>query len=405
MEYNAKDSAKANLTLNKIRHKIFRIIQIGNTEDAVSKLFDVFITVVILINLFIVFFDTTEASAAYTDILDAIEFVTVIIFTIEYLLRIFTADFLYPRERHIWGAEVRFIFSLYGLIDLLTFLPFYLPIMFPSGIVAFRMLRVIRIFRLFRVNAYYDAFNIITDVLKEKKNQIMSAVFIILLLILASSLIMFNLEHDAQPDKFKDAFSGIWWAVSTLLTVGYGDIYPITPAGRFVGIILVFLGVGIVAVPTGIISAGFVEQYTKIKSFSSSKNEHLINYISVKIDVAHPWSTKQLSELSLVPGVMIIAITRDGETFIPHRSTVLYPNDILIIGSTESAIDRHMRIKEVVIDPNHPWLNMRMDELDCPIDQMILLIKRGRNTITPAPNTIIRINDKVVVLTQAVGEM
>ena len=216
---------------------------------------------------------------------------------------------------------------------------------------------------------------------------------------------MFNLEHEAQPDKFKDAFSGIWWAVSTLLTVGYGDIYPITPAGRFVGIILAFLGVGIVAVPTGIISAGFVEQYTRIKSLSSEVNEHFINYITLTIGTSHPWSTKKIKELSLVPGVLIIAIIRDGETFIPHRTTILYPDDILIIGSSDSDHGRNVRIKEVLIDGNHPWLEMRIDELSLPAEQMIVFIKRGRNTVTPAPNTVIRREDKVVVYTQSVGEM
>ncbi|MFR2510874.1 MAG: ion transporter [Lachnospira eligens] len=87
------------------------------------------------------------------------------------------------------------------------------------------MFRVIRILRIFRVNSYYDALNVITEVIRRKRDQILSSVFIIVMLIIASSLCMYSLEHEAQPEVFKNAFSGIWWSVSTLLTVGYGDIY------------------------------------------------------------------------------------------------------------------------------------------------------------------------------------
>ena len=107
---------------------------------------------------------------------------------------------------------------------MLSFIPYYMPFFFPSGAVAFRMLRIIRIFRLFRINAYYDSLNVITEVIVGKKQQLLSSVFIILILMLSSSLCMYSLENKAQPEVFTNAFSGIWWAASTLLTVGYGDI-------------------------------------------------------------------------------------------------------------------------------------------------------------------------------------
>lgn len=119
------------------------------------------------------------------------------------------------------------------------------------------MLRIIRIFRLFRINAYYDSLNVITEVIVGKKQQLLSSVFIILILMISSSLCMYSLENKAQPEVFTNAFSGIWWAASTLLTVGYGDIYPVTTMGKIFGIFIAFLGVGMVAIPTGIISAGF----------------------------------------------------------------------------------------------------------------------------------------------------
>lgn len=121
-------------------------------------------------------------------------------------------------------ATIRFLVSFDGIVDLLTIIPAF----FLSGFVIFRMLRVSRVFHLFRLNAKYDSFNVITTVLYEKRNQIISSVFIVLILMLASSLCMYSVEHDAQPEVFRNAFSGIWWSMSTLLTIGYGDIYPIT---------------------------------------------------------------------------------------------------------------------------------------------------------------------------------
>ena len=100
------------------------------------------------------------------------------------------------------------------------------------------MLRIIRIFRLFRINSYYDSLNVIGEVIAGKKQQLMSSVFIILMLMLGSSLCMYSLEHEAQPEVFQNAFSGIWWAASTLLTVGYGDIYPVTTLGKMFGIFI-----------------------------------------------------------------------------------------------------------------------------------------------------------------------
>lgn len=130
----------------------------------------------------------------------------------------------------------------------------------------------------------YDSFNVITTVLYEKRNQIISSVFIVLILMLASSLCMYSVEHNAQPTVFRNAFSGIWWSMSTLLTVGYGDIYPITTFGRIMAICIAYLGVGVVAIPTGIISAGFVEQYQRKSSLSNLKNADIKEIAEVFID-------------------------------------------------------------------------------------------------------------------------
>ena len=224
-----------------IRKKIFTIISIGNKTDLASRIFDIALVIVIFCNLTVTLLSTFKWWDQYKSVLDTVEFVTILIFTVEYLLRLWTADFLYPRKTK-WAAILAFVISISGLIDLLTFLPYYLPIFFPAGAVAFRILRVVRIFRLFRVNAQNDAFSVILDVLYEKRSQLLFSIVLILIFMIAASLCMYDLEHEAQPEAFQNAFSGIWWSVSTLLTVGYGDIYPITIAGRVMAIFISFWG-------------------------------------------------------------------------------------------------------------------------------------------------------------------
>ncbi|MBO6066219.1 MAG: ion transporter, partial [Lachnospiraceae bacterium] len=135
--------------MEKTKKRIFHIIQIGTNDDFLSRAFDIFIVVMIFLNLFVTLFATFDVADNYKAVINVIEWVTVIIFTIEYLLRLWTASYLFPKKS-FWGAKLAFVVSFYGLIDLLSILPTYLPIVFPAGAVAFRMFRVIRIFRLFK---------------------------------------------------------------------------------------------------------------------------------------------------------------------------------------------------------------------------------------------------------------
>ncbi len=250
--------------MKNTKKRVYDIISIGNKSDTPSRVFDYFIVTMIFLNLAVTFLMTFDEMDRWDGIMKTIEFVTILIFTVEYILRLWTAEYIYPKESPA-RARVHFLCSILGLIDLLSILPFFLPMIFPAGVVAFRLFRVFRIFRLFRVNSQSDAFNVIVDVLIEKKNQLISSMSMIAIFLMAASLFMYGLEHDAQPENFKNAFSGIWWAVSTLLTIGYGDIYPVTVAGQVCAIIISFLGVLMVALPTGIISAGFVEHYSRAK--------------------------------------------------------------------------------------------------------------------------------------------
>ena len=279
---------------------------------------------VICANILVTFLQTFDELTFLFPAFHVIEVITILIFCVEYILRIWTADYLYP-DKNEFRSRLRFLISFDGIIDLLTILPFF----FLSGMVIFRMLRVARIFHLFRLNARYDSFNVITTVLYEKRNQIISSVFIVLILMLASSLCMYSVEHDSQPEVFRNAFSGIWWSMSTLLTVGYGDIYPITTLGRIMAICIAYLGVGAVAIPTGIISAGFVEQYQRKSSLSNIKEADIHEIAEVFVDKR--FAGKSVEEMEEAEQVTIFLILREDLSILPQKDTILKLNDIIVI--------------------------------------------------------------------------
>lgn len=381
-----------------VRKRIFDIIQIGNKEDLPSVAFDIGITVMILLNLFATLFSTFEASKPFAGVLNVIDIITVVVFTAEFILRIITADYLYPKRNPV-VARILFIFSFYGLIDLLTILPFYLPFIFPAGAVAFRMFRVVRIFRLFKINAQFDAFNVIINVLKEKRNQIFSCITMIIILTIASSLCMYSVEHEAQPDQFANAFSGIWWSVSTLLTVGYGDIYPVTTLGRIMAIIISFLGVGMVAIPTGIISAGFVEQFTKMKTLATSEEKHDVHFVVSDVSPDHPWVGKAVKEITLPPEVIVAVIYREDLMMIPKPNTVIEGNDRLILGSHfYEAEDDEVVFTEILIKSENPWVGKRIRDLDITRRELVVRIRRKGENIIPDGDTVIKSGDYILLI-------
>ncbi len=381
------------------KKRIYEIIRIGSDKDWISRLSDILSIALILTNLFIAIFETFDASAPYLTVLSRIEWVTVIGFTVEYILRVWTAEYLYTTVSR-QKAPFRYIFSLNGIVDLFSFLPYYLPVFFPSGMVAFRMFRLIRIFRLFRINAYYDALNVIGDVIRSKRDQLLSSTFILLVLMMAASLCMYSLEHDAQPDVFQNAFSGFWWAVSTLLTVGYGDIYPITTPGRILGIVITFLGVGIVAIPTGILSAGFVEQYTRLKSFNDYSLEADIRFVRLEVQENHPWLNQQVMDLPLPPGLILAVIYRDGDVVVPRGSTIIQQGDRIVLGAEGYQDDVGITLKELTLKEHHPWAGQEIRNLDISRQTLIVMVRRDGKVLIPNGSLTLLPGDTILLYTK-----
>ena len=247
-----------------MRRKIFEIIQPNRGQSIASRVFDVMITMLILLSVVSVFAVTFGLPRPVLRALYRFEQFASIVFSVEYLLRILTADMLYP-DKGFFASRVKYLFSAMALIDLAAILPFWIPMFLPCSMLALRALRLVRLLRILKLNRYFNAIRTLGDVLVAKKSELIGSLFFVVILMLVSSLLMFSVEHDAQPDVFRNAFSGLWWAVATLTTVGYGDIYPVTTLGRILGAFIAFSGIAALAIPTGIITAGLTEQIARNK--------------------------------------------------------------------------------------------------------------------------------------------
>lgn len=384
----------------KRRKRLFEIIEIGSNYDAVCWGYDFFNTFTIILNLTVsILYTFDNMELKYGPFLLTLERLTVAFFAIDFALRVYTARYMYPDVSQP-RAISKYLLSFSGIVDILSFVPYYMPFFFPSGAVAFRMLRIVRIFRLFRINAYYDSLNVITEVIIGKKQQLLSSVFIILILMLSSSLCMYSLENRAQPEVFTNAFSGIWWAASTLLTVGYGDIYPVTTMGKIFGIFIAFLGVGMVAIPTGIISAGFVEQYSRLKRIGEYGQEEDVHFIRIQLSKNDKWTGHNIAELNLPEKIIIAVVQRSHRILVPKGDLVLQPDDVLVIGAESFQDKDHIKLKEITLLAKNPWTGQKIRDLDISRHSIIVLVKRHKKLLIPSGNMTLQEGDTVILYTQ-----
>lgn len=222
--------------------------------------FTKFIYFLIIINVVVLILESFKSlEESFGTLFYAIEVFSVIIFTIEYLLRIWVAE-----------NKLKFIFSTYGIIDLLAILPFYLPFMLTIDLRVLRLLRLLRLVRVFKLARYSNSLKLIGSVFKENQSELLVTLFITFILLVISSTLMFHIEHEAQPDKFENIGQSFWWAIATLTTVGYGDIYPITALGKFLSAVIAIIGIGFIALPTGVICSSFIE---KLQESRKSKQQ------------------------------------------------------------------------------------------------------------------------------------
>jgi len=255
-----------------IQKRIFEIIEKGEKGDRASLCFDYFLITIILLNIIAIILESFEGLyLKESNFFYIFEVVSVGIFTIEYILRLWTAIYKF-KSSNILLTEIKYIFSPLAIIDLLAILPFYLPMIIPVDLRFLRILRLIRLLRIFKLTRFTKAMQLVGKVIKEKKEELLVTIFVMFIMLLVAATIMYYLEHDIQPDKFPNILSSFWWAIATLTTVGYGDVIPLTGWGRLLSGVIAILGIGLVALPTGILSSGFMEELSK-KSSKAKKEE------------------------------------------------------------------------------------------------------------------------------------
>ena len=198
-----------------------------------------------------------------------------------------------------------------AIIDLLAILPFYLPMIIPLDLRFIRAVRLFRLFRLFKMGRYSKAVFILKKVLKEKKEELVLIIFVIFLLLIIFSSLMYFIEKEAQPEAFSNIPEAMWWGIITLTTVGYGDVYPITPLGKILGALIAFLGIGMFALPAGILGSGLVEIVRKKEINNNKSIEELgINKttthsnINEKIDQLEKELKSIIEELKLLKKIL-----------------------------------------------------------------------------------------------------
>ena len=289
--------------MKKLKHRIFEIINKAENGDTASSIFDWMIMSLIALSILTIILDSFQnIHDQFRTVFQVFEVITVIVFTLEYILRIWTADLLYPVAKH---PRLKYCFSFMAIIDLLAILPFYLPF-FSADLRFLRMMRLFRLFRLLRVfklGRYVEALHIIVKVIRSSGPQLIMSVVICSFVMLFSAIIMYEVENPVQPEQFPNVISSLWWAICTLTTVGYGDVYPITPVGRFFASVISLVGIGIIAIPTGIIAAGF----NKVISYENG-NDSIETMTDEDLLVLQGKVNKQLSKRGYVS---IVSKTED----------------------------------------------------------------------------------------------
>ncbi|MGB3006392.1 MAG: ion transporter [Chitinophagaceae bacterium] len=230
-----------------------------------DKIINIFIVTLIILNVIAVMLETvTSIHDKYNNFFHYFDLVSVIIFTVEYLLRVWSSNHD-PKYKHSIYGRLKYMISGAALIDLIAIIPFYIHAVVGLDLRMLRILRLLRFFRLFRLTAYTKAAHLVLNVFKSRKDELSLAFILTSFLIVIASCLVYFTEHPVQPEQFSSIPATIWWAVVTLTTVGYGDIVPITILGKVFTVIILLAGVALLALPAGIITAGFLEESRKVR--------------------------------------------------------------------------------------------------------------------------------------------
>ncbi len=230
--------------------------------DVVSRSVDLFLITLIVLNVVVVILETVAVlKLRYHHVFHYFDVISIAIFSVEYLLRVWACTVNRRFRFPFWG-RLKYMLTPMAVIDLLAVAPFFLMFLdFDSRFL--RAARLFRLVRLLKIGRYSRSFKTFGNVLRSKKEELIINLFVVLVLLVIASSLMYHVEHERQPGAFSSIPAAMWWGVATLTTVGYGDVYPITAAGKVLGAIIAILGIGTVALPTGILASGFAEEMNR----------------------------------------------------------------------------------------------------------------------------------------------
>jgi len=243
-----------------IRKKIYNLLDADQKSNSGERFVNYVISILILLNVISIILDSVPfIQDKYGNYLEGFEHLVVFIFTIEYLIRLWTIK----ENKNYSGryGRIKYIFSVLALVDLISILPYYLNVVFNFGFI--RIIRLLRLIRVFKLERYSKGLRNIARVVRNKKDELITTFSIALFAIVISSCFIYFAENDAQPDKFSSIPESMYWAVITLTTIGYGDVYPVTLMGKIFTSVIAVIGIGLIAFPTAIITSGFFEESKK----------------------------------------------------------------------------------------------------------------------------------------------
>ncbi len=248
------------------RNRIYQILEFTDPEDRTSRFVSFGIVGLIIVNVLAIVLESIPSLyEAYEKTFFRLEIVSCIIFILEYVLRVWASVEDPETLEDESGTQItngkrriNFMLKPLAIIDFLAFVPIFLQLLFPG--VDLRFLRALRLLRVFKLTRYFQSFEMILEVLHDEWRSLAGTVFIMLVILVIAACGLYYIERDIQPDKFGSIPEAMWWAMAALTTVGYGDAYPITPIGKIIGSIVTLLGIGMVALPSGILASSFSER-------------------------------------------------------------------------------------------------------------------------------------------------
>jgi voltage-gated potassium channel len=318
------------------RREVNDLLEVGGDAHPAGRLVNAFIIVLIILNAIAFAADTVPALAErYAVQFEVFNVFSVIVFTIEYVLRVWSSVEIPMLSRlPRWQARLRFATRPMMIIDLLAFFPWYLHWMYPMDL---RVLRLFRLFRLLKLVRYSPALQTLGRVIADEYRALLGALLVILVLLLFSATAMYYLEREAQPDKFGSIPDAAWWALATLTTVGYGDVVPVTPWGKLLGGVVMLLGVGMIALPVAIIATGFSQE--------SGRHQFVVTWSMVaRVPLFASMDHSEVAEITK------LLYTRTYLPGVPMVRTHDAGDAMFIIASGEALVDtgkgHHVTLKE-----------------------------------------------------------